>query len=119
MDYKQACQYAKGMVNYYTDLLPVISEYLYIRTCNLFLAVIFDEIELYFVNKTQSSMKSNTEYGVCALVCDIFANFIKPIYMSLLLHKITHQETYADNSKKGTKKKKVQIDTDRNQVFIF
>lgn len=117
MNFQQACQYAQSMVNYYIQELPDTSEYLYIRTCNMFLSIIFDEIGIFFKNKTQSTLKSNTEYGICKLVSDIFTDFIQPMYSTLLLHKPDKNTTH--NITKPISQKKVIINTDKNEVFLL
>lgn len=122
MDYFQACQYAKGMVDYYITQLPVKNEYLHTRTCNIFISIIFDEVTLFYKNKHQSTLKANTEYGVCRLVCDIFTDFIQPMYDSLFNHKLYEYNIDMNNNtktNKSTKAKSVRIDTNKNTVLYI
>jgi hypothetical protein len=120
MDQIHTYHYAKKMVDYYIDQLPVKNEYLHMRTSNMFISIIFDEVTLFFKSKCQSSLKSNTEYGVCRLVCDIFTNFIQPMYDSLFNHKSYEYDTEMDNimkTNKNTKAKSVKFDTNKNTIL--
>lgn len=120
MDYKQACVFAKDVSKYYMKLMPVKNNHLYNRTCSLFIHIIFDEIELYFVNRMQSSLRVSTEYGISQFVSNLYTDFIRPMYFSLFLH----DKLFDDNKSKivtcvSKSRKRVHINISRNRVHFI
>jgi hypothetical protein len=88
----------------------------------MFMSIIFDEVSLFFKSQCQSSLKANTEYGVCMLVRDIFTNFIQPMYASLFNHKSYEYNKEIDTivkTTKSTKAKSVKIDTNKNTIMYI
>lgn len=83
MDYKQASIYAKSIVSAYAETLAHKDTYLFKRTYFIFSSVVFDEIEMFYNDKTRSSLLNNSEFHIHLMVSDIFYNFIKPMYNSL------------------------------------
>jgi hypothetical protein len=120
MDYRQSCVYAKDVAKYYIKRMPVKNDYLYKRTSSLFLHILFDEIELYYVKRNQSSLSATTEYGISLLVCNIYTDFIRPMYFSLFLHDKAVENNATELSYCVSKpKKRVRINTSMNRVHII
>ena len=120
MDYKKAYLYAKEVAKFYMTQMPVKSEYLHKRTYSLFLHILFDEIELYKVNKIQSSLRATTEFGISQLVCNIYTEFIRPMYFSLFLHDRVFEDNKKDMSCRVVKPiKRVRINTNINRIHLI
>ncbi len=89
MDYHKACLYAKELLVYFANRLSSKNEYLHNRTCCLFYTIVFDEIKLYYYSRNQSSLQSNTEFGISSMISEVFINFIHPLYQTLFMHSDT------------------------------
>jgi hypothetical protein len=121
MDYHKACLYAKEVLVYFTKRLSSKNKYLHYRTCYLFHTIVFDEIELYYYNKSQSSVRTNTEFGISSMVSEVFTNFIAPLYQSLFMHYDTsYKSTDRTVRKHGcTQPHKVSFDINKNRIHYF